>query len=104
MKRIGLFLIVVLSLVSNICAKSRETTIEYDNLSTLNISNVLNEEDIRGIKYICSYDYCEFVKGLDLKKIIRVFTYKYISSIENEDIKNSLNVKGIKITKIIYEN
>lgn len=94
MKKLILFLVVLNLLLSYNSNK--------DNLNTNNILSKYSEED--NIKYICSYNFCDYLRSDNLKRSIEIFKDKYIKSIKNDDIKNTLKVKGIKITKIVFKD
>ena len=74
------------------------------NINHLNLENKINNDNIHNIKKICSYDYCDFFDGDSIKQSIERFANKYLDTIKDEEIKNTLKVKGIKITKLIYRN
>ena len=74
----------------------------YDNLNSMNFFNEI--KNVHDIKMVCSYDYCDYIDSNNIKFSFNKFVNKYIQQIDDEEIKNTLKVKGIKITKIIYKN
>lgn len=76
----------------------------FENLTTVNFSDKNDELDFNSIKKMCSYDYCDFITGDNIKEALEHFTQNYLRTIEDEEIKSTLLVKGIRITKIILKN
>lgn len=79
---------------------------EYlNNINHLNLEEkIIKDNSEYDIKKICSYEFCDFFDGDSIKGRIEKFTKRYLNTINDEEIKNTLKVKGIKITKIIYKN
>lgn len=76
-----------------------------NNYSDLNSKNFFSRiKNIHDIKMICSYEYCDYIDSNNIKLSFNKFINNYIENIDDEEIKNTLKVKGIKITKIIYKN
>lgn len=104
MKKIFLLLLATLTVFSfykPTNAKSDE--LYYEDLTTLNFSNH-DELDFHTIKKLCTYDYCNYIKGESLREALEIFTREYLKTIPDEEVKSILNVKGIRITKIILLN
>ena len=75
-----------------------------NNYSDLNSKNFFSRiKNIHDIKMICSYEYCDYIDSNNIKLSFNKFI-NYIENIDDEEIKNTLKVKGIKITRIIYKN
>lgn len=76
-----------------------------NNYSDLNSKNFFSRiKNIHDIKMICSYEYCDYIDSNNIKLSFNKFINNYIENIDDEEIKNTLKVKGIKITRIIYKN
>ena len=73
-----------------------------NNINGINIYKLKNKISIKdNIKYICTYDYCDYLRSNNFKESIEIFMNKYLSLIKDEEIKNTLKVKGVTITKIV---
>ena len=73
-----------------------------DNIKGINIYKLKNKISIKdNIKYICTYNYCDYLQSNNIDESIEIFINKYIKNIKDEEIKNTLKVKGVKITKIV---
>lgn len=99
MKKLFIFLIILIVFLS-IEVKSKSQT-SFSDVNTLNFEQKMIDKKLEHkIKIICSYDFCEFIKGNSLKDIIYNFETNYLNTIDNIDLKNELKVKGIRITKV----
>ena len=76
----------------------------FEDLTTQNFIKRSDELDFHAIKKICSYDYCEFITGDNMKEALEHFTIGYLKTIPDEEIRATLKVKGIRITKIVLRN
>ena len=73
-----------------------------NNINGINIYKLKNKISINdNIKYICTYDYCDYLQSNNIDESIEIFINKYLKNIKDEEIKNTLKVKGVKITKIV---
>ena len=73
-----------------------------NNINGINIYKLKNKISIKdNIKYICTYDYCDYLQSDNIDESIEIFINKYLKNIKDEEIKNALKVKGVKITKIV---
>lgn len=109
MKRIKFLTVIVFFLVTMIfttaLANSKEKNVQYfDGVNTLNFIEKSGFKNFNEIEKICSDDYCDIVKGDTSKQTIELFTKGYLENIKDSDVKASLLVKGIKITKIYLKN
>lgn len=105
MKNILLYTIPFLSLLFvNAKIINSEHQLIFDDLNTINFSEKIDNINLKNIKKICSYDYCDYLKKDNIKHGIDEFTNKYIRTLNDSEIINTIKVKGIKITKIILEN
>lgn len=75
----------------------------YDDLNTLNFADKMQNVRSENIRKICSYEYCDDWLGGNTKAGIETFVNRYLKTLNDEEIKNTLKVKGIKITKVIIE-
>ncbi len=75
----------------------------FGDLNTRNFIDRIEKLKLEGISYICTKDYCYDFTFESLDKNLESFENKYLSTIEDEEVKNTLKVKGIKITKIGIE-
>lgn len=105
MKRFLLYLFIFMG-VLGIDAKARgfEHNLIFDDLTTANFKEKLENINFDKITKICSYEFCDYLKGKTIEESLDMFTKKYINEINNEEIKNTLNIKGIKITKITVDD
>lgn len=105
MKKMLLYIGIFLSLlIINTYALDNDNNLILNDVSTLNIREKLNNIDIHTIKKICTYDFCENIDGTNLIASIKRYTNKYLDTINDEEIKNELKVKGIKITKVVLNS
>lgn len=74
--------------------------IYYDDLNTKNFITRFTKEDIAKINEVCSYDYCDILRSEEPKRAMDIYLNRYLKTIDDMETKNSLKVKGIKITKI----
>ena len=73
----------------------------YKNTHSMQGINIYDIDSCNDIKYICTYDYCDYLRSNNFKESIEIFMNKYLSLIKDEEIKNTLKVKGVTITKIV---
>ncbi len=97
-------LIVMLGFLAFTMNPSAETEHSIDDLTTLNFYKRSNEIDFHSIKKLCSYDYCEYFTGESVKEGLSNFTKNYLRTIKDEETRAILQVQGIRITKIIFNN
>ena len=73
-----------------------------NNINGINIYKLKNKISIKdNIKYICTYDYCDYLQSDNIDESIEIFINKYLKNIKDDEIKNTLKVKGVKIIKIV---
>ena len=84
-------------------ALDSEHDLIFDDLNTINFKNKINNIDIYDIKELCSYDYCDYVDLSNVDSGLDVYTKKYLRTINDEETKRTIEVQGIKITKIKLE-
>lgn len=105
MKKILLYLFIFMSILKiDAMARGFDHNLIFDDLNTINFQEKLKDIDLNRISKICSYDFCDYLKGNNIEDSLEIFTKKYIKNIQDEEIKNTLNVKGVKITKITLKN
>lgn len=106
MKKTFLFLFSLIFLLAALVIPviAREETMKLENISTLNFKAKMGYLRLFSIKKICSYDYCDYNRGNSFDETIEIFTRNYLKTIEDEELKATLRIKGIKITKLIFEN
>lgn len=105
MKKLFLILLLVMSLLSfSRPARAKSQELYFDDLTTLNFYKLSNELDIYSIKKLCTYDYCDYIRGRSMPEALEIFTKNYLKTIPDEETRSILNVKGIRITKIILLN
>lgn len=106
MKKIAITTILLLFLIFSffvgVAAKANE--LEVDDLTTLTFPDRADEFDFHSIKKLCSYDYCDYMYGDTLNEGLENFTKNYLRTIKDEETRSILQVKGIRITKIIFMN
>jgi len=97
---------IILGLIFQINTKalSKEHPLIFNDLSTTNFEEKLSEINLSDIKKICSYDFCDYFSGENIKTSIQKFLKNYLDTINDEEVKNTIKVKGLKITKVILEN
>ena len=104
MKKYFIFICIFASLfLISAKALNRDRAMILEDINTLNFSNK-SGVDIHSVQKICSYDFCDYIRSDNVKRAMEIFTDNYLKTIEDEEIKNTLKVKGIKITKIIVQN
>lgn len=100
----GLITFVSLLLVNTLIVNGEHAVLLRD-VNTKNISERLSDSDLANIKKICSYDFCDYIRGKTVKSSMDIFIKKYLKNQTIDDeIKKTIYVKGLKITKIIYNN
>ena len=102
---IGVFISLIISfLISflNVKADNFTNIKEFNNLNTKNFVSEMEKRGIRGVYKVCSYEYCDNIDNENLSVGIRDFFKRYLETIQDEDIKNALSIKGLKITNIYY--
>ena len=98
----GLITFISLLLI-NSALVNKEHTVILKDVNTINIKNIIKEEDLPNIKKICSYDFCDSIRGKNIKSTIDIFTKRYLKKhLSDDEIKKTIYVKGLKITKIVY--
>lgn len=105
LKKILIFLFTFTSLfIINLDAFAEQRIVLLNDVNIHNFKEKIKSISISSIKKICSYDYCDYV---DLNKIdsgLTNFVKKYISTINDVEMQKTIEVKGIKITKVILYN
>lgn len=92
-------------LLVNAAIVETEHSVLLKNISTKNIDTVLKDEDLFKVKKICSYEYCDYLRGTNIKNSMDIYIKKYLKRTPlDEEIKKTIYVKGLKITKVIYSN
>ena len=88
--------------IVNVRALENKKTESYDDLNTLNFIAKLGYMELAKIDKICSYDYCEYRTGSSFKSMINNFTKNYLKTIQDDEVRASLRIKGIKITEVVF--
>ena len=92
-------------LIINMVFINKDHTVLLKDINTNNIGEALKDEDLPKIKKICSYDFCDYIRGKTVNGSMEIFIKKYLQKYDEDDeIKKTIYVKGLKITKIIYYN
>ncbi len=103
MKKMILLLISFFTIVCSVQGLSnREVT--FDDLSTKNFEKVMNGINHQEIKNICTYDFCDYAVGSSYKEILDNFVVNYFKTFDNQELKANLQIKGVKITKVVFQN
>lgn len=90
-------------LLLNMVATNKEHAVLFKDVNSINIIEKIKDDDLPKIKKICSYDYCDFIRGKDIRSSMDLFVKKYLKKKQcDEETKKTIYVKGLKITKIIY--
>ncbi len=89
--------------ILNVNVKAQENEMNLENINTRNFRAKMGYLKLTSIKKICSYDYCDYVRGETFSETVEIFTRNYLSSIQDEELKANLRIKGIRITKLIFE-
>lgn len=102
------FILCVLLVLSSIIlwkveAKSRNSTsIAFTDVTSLNFKEKTAQYNIENILKICTYDFCDYVRGESKIESMEIFMRNYLKNIDRE-IAATLRVKGIRITNIILK-
>ncbi len=80
---------------------NNENSISFEDVNTLNFIKKTEHINAQSIKKICSYDYCDYLIQPLTPKSLEKFTENYLKTINDEEARSILKIKGIKITKII---
>jgi len=104
MKKYALLLLLFFLFI--LCFKNSYSYVECNNMvddpkevTTLNLQSYLNELNYKELYYLCSYDYCYYVRSSNIDDVINDFKNLLDSNTLNED-KLITNVKGYSVTKI----
>lgn len=103
MKKLLYPLIFASLLLINTQVRAGERVLLLNDVSTNNLDSKLSSINVSGIKKICSYDYCDYIDMNNLKASLDTYVRKYIEKVDSEEERNTILVKGIKITKIILD-
>jgi len=104
---IGVIISLIISFIIsflNVKANDITKTNEFNNLNTKNFVSEMEKKGITGVYKVCSYEYCDNVDSSNLSVGIKDFFKRYLDTINDEETKKSLIVKGLKITKIFYND
>lgn len=97
------FLILLILFINfNTTAKSSKEIL-FDDMTTENFIAKSGYLPFNSIKKICSFDFCDYSRGENAFETLEIFTRNYLKTINDEEVKSALKVKGIKITKIILK-
>lgn len=78
-------------------------TIESINLNSNELLNYMEENNLKNIKKICTFDYCDYVRSTNTKRAVELFKTnyeEYLSKKVGEEKAREIILKGFKITKI----
>lgn len=84
----------------NVHAQISDIVVSFEDVTSLNFVERTQNYNIERIKKICTYDYCDYIKGSDKLSSIEIFTKNYLKSFDKETAA-ILKVKGIRITNIV---
>ncbi len=107
MKRIVTVLVILTilgTLFINVGVHAQDSEMILENINTRNFKAKMGYLKLTSIKKMCSYEYCDYVRGDAFDETIEIFTRNYLKTIEDEEAKASLRIKGIRITKLIFED
>lgn len=93
----------MLLIILSVDAKPAKNYASYDDVTTKNILTKFNENVLNNISKVCTYEYCDYLDVTRGEDGIFNYVSKYLKTLNDEDIKNTLKVKGVKITKIIFK-
>lgn len=82
---------------------SKEKVIIYKDMTTKNFVKNTKNLDLTTVKKICTYEFCDFVVDTTKESMINTFTNNYIKSLNNDELRAELKIKGIRITKVILK-
>lgn len=97
-------LVAILIAAAKVYASGNERVLYFDDVNTKNFVAKVGYLRLYDMKMFCSDDYCGYVNGSTIYECLDNFTRDYLDTIEDEEAVSSLNIKGIKITKIILQN
>ena len=97
-------ILIGLIFTSSVLALSPRSEVEFDDMSTKNFEEKMKGINYAEIKSLCSYDFCEYVRGTSYKNILENFINSYLKTLSNDDDRAGVRVKGLKITKVIFQN
>lgn len=95
----SIFMLTILSMLGVSASKRDSLVIAFDDVTTLNFNEKTAKYNIESIKKICTYDFCDYVRGQSKMESILIFTENYLKNVDRE-VAASLRVKGIKITSL----
>lgn len=75
----------------------------YNNLSTRNIYNITTYNELKNIKKICTYNICTYNSN-NFERLISEHEVNIINSVNNDEEKIKINLKGIKIDTIYFND
>lgn len=101
MKKLMLIILLFLVMCLNVGAKSSSKEIYFDDMTTKNFISKAGYLPLHSIKQICTYDFCDYIKSENVYAALDIFSKNYLKTIKDEEIRSSLNIKGIKITMVI---
>jgi len=81
-----------------------DNILEPKDVTTKNFNSKLGQLKPESIYKLCTFDYCDYMRSVDIKECLEIFTINYLNTIDNEELRASLAVKGVKITKVILES
>ncbi len=93
-----ILLIIIFSFVYSVDALSNKK----NNINTLNFIEKTSHIPFESIKKICTYDYCDYLRGVDKTSSIELFVNNYIKQ-KDAETASYLKIKGIQITGIILK-
>lgn len=95
--------LVVGAIFLNVKVRALEGEMNLDDISTANFKAKMGYLKLTSIKKMCSYDYCDYVRGDTFDETVEIFTRNYLRTIQDDEVRAGLRIKGIKITKLIFE-
>ena len=105
MKKYVIFLTVVLILLG-ICFLPYSYGYE-ESLNSKNLYAYLEENHIHNIQQLCTYDYCDYLRSVNLQKSITLYEQKYEEYLKEKigsEKAYEVILKGFPITKIVLFN
>lgn len=75
----------------------------YNYLSTYNFKDLISKKTLSNIKKICTDDICTYNLNYSYYFLIKKHIYNILRRISDDEIKETIILKGVKINRIYFK-
>lgn len=109
MKKSLIFFLFLTALFSIINFRPRAKSVlchlskDFKDVSTKNILSKYNYEYLKNVEKICTNDICTYNLDNNISILLKKHENSYLANVKDFDMKETLKLKGINISKIYFK-